>query len=53
MEKQQKLKFGLGWIIGKIKMARAMRKMQKQKDTYYNGSHFILVNQASFLRSLR
>ena len=64
MEKQQKINFGLGWIAEKInfglgwmaekiKTARASRNTQKQKDTYSDGSHFTLLNQASILRSLR
>ena len=53
MEKQQKIIFGLGWIAGKIKAVRATRKMQNQKNTYYDGSHFLQINQATFIRSLQ
>jgi len=53
MKKQQKQNSGFGWIARKINMARASRNIQKQKDTYSDGSHFILINQASFLRVLR
>jgi len=62
MKEEQQTNFRFRWINGKINRARVyfktidrtrkLRIRQPQKETQFNGSTYVIINQANILRAL-